>query len=159
MSANGRKELAVRQYAWILLILTCLFLFRVIAQLIQVRHPVPFLPSFEVWQSGAVPYPFLVAAQLVIVVLCLRIVGRIFRGAVVPDRKKGKMLWSLGWAYFVIMSMRLVLGLTVASDHFWFGATLPTVFHLVLATFLLVYGRFHRSATVAAEPFQQEARA
>lgn len=140
------------------MLLTCLFLFRVIAQLIQVRHPVPFLPSFEVWQSGAVPYPLLVAAQLVLLGLCLRIVGRMFRGAVVPVPKTGKVLWYLGGVYFVTMSIRLILGLTVAPDHFWFGATLPTVFHLVLATFLLIYGRFHLSATVAPKPFQQEAK-
>lgn len=159
MCAFGSKGLAVRQYAWILLVLTGLFLFRVVAQLIQIRYPVPFLPSFDVWQSGAVPYPLLVGSQVVIIVLCLRIVWRIFRGAVIPIRKKGSILWYLGVAYFVIMSVRLVIGLTVAADHFWFGATLPTVFHLVLATFLLIYGRFHLSAPATPEPLSQEANA
>ncbi|MDR4494846.1 MAG: hypothetical protein AB7P17_11605 [Nitrospirales bacterium] len=143
MSGIDQKVVAVRQYAWILLILTCFFMFRVMAQLIQVWHPVAFLPSFDIWQSGALPYPLLVATQIVILVVCLRIVWRMFRGVVVPIHKKGKKLWSLGGVYFVTMSIRLVLGFTVAPDHFWLGATLPTVFHLVLAAFLLIYGRFH----------------
>jgi hypothetical protein len=39
--------------------------------------------------------------------------------------------------------MRLLIGLTVAPDHYWFSARLPTLFHLVLACFILIYGRFH----------------
>ncbi|MGD9852373.1 MAG: hypothetical protein AB7T38_14010 [Nitrospirales bacterium] len=159
MSGIGQKEFTVRQYASILLILTCLFVFRVMAQLIQARHPVPFLPSFDAWQSGALPYPFLVATQVMILVVCLRIVGKMFREVVVPVQKKGKILWYLGGIYFVAMSIRLALGLTVTSEHFWFGATLPTLFHLVLATFLLVYGRFHLLASVTTKPFQQKVEA
>lgn len=159
MFGIGQRVGAVRQYAWILLILSSLFVFRVMAQLTQAWHPVPFLPSFEVWQSGALPYPLLLSAQMVILVFCIRIVWRMFRKAVVPVQKKGKMLWYLGGMYFVTMSLRLVLGLTMAQDHFWFGATLPTIFHLVLATFLLVYGRFHFLATEAMQPIHDEAKA
>lgn len=38
------------------------------------------------------------------------------------------------------MAIRLVVGLTIAPAHVWFGATVPTLFHLVLAAFVLACG-------------------
>ena len=60
-----------------------------------------------------------------------------------PSPRKGKILWVLGLIYLVTMGIQLVVGLVIAPNHFWFGATLPTVFHLVLAAFVMVYGQFH----------------
>ncbi len=42
-----------------------------------------------------------------------------------------------------VMVVRLVLGLTVMSSHYWFANHLPTVFHLVLASFMGITGAFH----------------
>ena len=56
------------------------------------------------------------------------------------------MLLVIGWFYFGLMGIRLIVGLTIAPDHYWFSARLPTVFHMVLASFILVYGRFHLAA-------------
>ena len=64
-------------------------------------------------------------------------------GTVVALGKKDRLLLVLGWVYFVAMGIRLLSGLTVAPNHFWFGAIVPTLFHLVLACFLLVSGSFH----------------
>lgn len=130
-------------YGLVLFVLTGLFCFRVLAQLVQIWHPLSFLPSFEAWHSGALPYWLLVCAQGFIVILCLHVSWRMFQGTVTLSAKKGKVLLLLGSIYFGIMLGRLIIGITVASEHFWFGAILPTVFHLVLATFLLVYGYFH----------------
>jgi hypothetical protein len=157
MSENWLRESEVRRFAWILLVLTGLFVFRVVAQLIQVWHPVAFLPSFETWQSGAFPYPLLLGFQVTIVGLCLRVVWRMFRGAMLLVQKKGKILLYLGGLYIGVMGIRLVVGLTVAPDHFWFGARLPTLFHFVLAAFLLAYGRFHVSVANPSNPVHQEA--
>ncbi len=143
MPGTGVSGKNVRGYAWLLLVLMSLFVIRVIAQLHQAWHPVAFLPSFEVWQSGALPYPLLLASQIIIAGCGLRVVRRMFKGAVVPVRKQGKILLVLGGLYFLVMTIRLVIGLMVAPNHFWFGAKLPTFFHLVLAAFLLVLGRFH----------------
>ena len=41
------------------------------------------------------------------------------------------------------MLIRLLLGLTIMRDSRWFTSYLPTAFHLVLASWLLVYGHFH----------------
>ena len=133
----------VSRYVLILSSLTVLFGFRVVAQLVQTWHPVEFLPSFNAWHSGALPYGWLVGVQGVIMVVSLRIVWCLKKGTITPSRTKGKILFLLGSVYFITMGVRLTVGLTVASDHYWFGATLPAVFHLVLASFVMLYGRFH----------------
>ncbi len=125
--------------------LLLLFCFRVLAQLLQAWRPVPFLPPFDAWASGAVPYRLLVVAQVVIIGACVRVIVRLFKGVVRPSANTGRLLLVLGGLYFGAMCGRLVIGLTVAPDHVWFGATLPTLFHLVLASFLLVYGQYHRT--------------
>ncbi len=133
----------IHQYVLILLILSGLFAFRVIAQLIQFVYPVSFLPSYAAWHSGALPYAVLLMTQGLILSVCLRIVWGVFKGTIVASRQKGKILLGVGIIYLVSMGVRLMIGLTIASDHFWFGAMLPTFFHMVLASFLIVYGRFH----------------
>lgn len=71
-----------------------------------------------------------------------------YGGQTVPSAKTGRALLVIGAIYFGLMCVRLIIGLTVAPDHFWFRARLPTLFHLVLACFMLVYGRFHATASL-----------
>jgi hypothetical protein len=126
-----------------MLVLLLLFLFRVFAQLIQSIHPISILPPFEAWQSGALPYSILAMSQLLIMVICARIVWRFFAGTVMPSIGKGRVVLALGLLYFGVMLFRLVMGFTLAQNHVWFSAKLPTMFHLVLAAFLILYGHFH----------------
>ncbi len=137
------KSSNIRPYVLGLLILFGLFTFRVIAQFIQFVYPVDFLPAYEAWHSGALPYGILLMTQGVILAVCLRIVWSAYKGTLVSSRQKGKILIGLGIIYLVSMSARLMVGLTIGSDHYWFGAMLPTIFHIVLASFMIVYGRFH----------------
>ncbi len=141
--SQREKSSNIRPYVLVLLILFGLFAFRVIAQLLQFIYPVSFLPSYEAWHSGALPYAVLLMTQGIILAMCLRIAWGVFKGTIVASRQKGKILLGVGFIYFVSMGARLMIGLTIASDHYWFGAVLPTFFHMVLASFLIVYGRFH----------------
>ncbi len=150
MRAGSDCQMTSRQYAFVLLMLTGLFGFRVVAQLVQAWHPMDFLPPYTVWHSGALPYGLLVGIQGVILFFCLRIVWGINTGTIAPSRRKGKILVMLGIIYLLGMCTRLIVGLTIAPDHYWFGATLPTVFHLVLASFVMFYGRFHYMASQAS---------
>ena len=155
MGTAMESQTISRQYAWVLLILTGLFAFRVIAQLIQFVYPIDFLLPYAVWHSGALPYGLLVGIQGVILAACLRIVWGVFKGTLAPSRQKGKILFALGIIYLLGMCIRLIVGLTIVPDHYWFGATLPTVFHLVLASFLILYGRFHY---IASQPSSSKHR-
>ncbi len=159
MSADQFTRSLARRNALALLILTVIFAFRVVTQLIQAWHPIRFLPPFEVWHSGALPYSWLVGTQVVIMAMCLLIVWKLFNNTVIPSLRKGRLLLVFGSIYFGGMCIRLFLGTTVASEHEWFGATLPTVFHLVLGSFVILYGRFHSLASQAFLEKQRDASA
>lgn len=132
-----------RDYARWLWLLLALFIVRVIAQPIALLTSAPFLPPFESWHSGVLPYPALVAAQLLIIAWLARTAWRFTKGIVTPNHRLGVWMLAFGGIYFTTMLVRLVLGLTILSTNRWFSSILPTMFHLVLASYLLLYGHFH----------------
>lgn len=138
-----QKESDIQFYAVIMTCLLLTFCFRVGAQLLQAFYPVVFLPAFEEWHSGALPYPALVASQALIIILFSTVVWRFRKGTVKVNGTWGKAMLAIGALYFSFMLLRLIAGLTFASGHSWFDATIPTIFHLVLASFILVYGHYH----------------
>ena len=129
-------------WLWSLLGLFCA---RVLAQIVQFGFDVPFLPPFDAWQSGVLPYPLLVAAQVLIAVFMAWIAAGVLSGRVVPSRARAVYWLAPGCLYLAVMIVRLALGLTLLDGHGWFDRPLPTGFHIVLASFLLVVGAYHRS--------------
>ncbi|HKR08916.1 MAG TPA: hypothetical protein VJS39_07000 [Gemmatimonadaceae bacterium] len=120
-----------------------LFVVRVLAQPLSLIIDTPLSPRFESWQSGLLPYPALVAAQLLIIVWFARTAWRFGKGDVVAHYRRGVFFLALGSLYFLFMLVRLLLGLSIMRDSRFFTSYLPTAFHLVLASWLLVYGHFH----------------
>ena len=140
MTTNSIRS---RNYARALTLLLGLFVFRVTAQLLSLNFDVAPLPSFDAWHSALLPYPLLVAAQFAIIALCSWLCIRMYRDAIIPRRKLGKILLVIGRVYFAAMLLRLTLGVTVLATHSWFSHHLPTLFHFVLASFVLLLGHFH----------------
>ena len=138
MSAKPSQRYA--PWLWLLL---GLFTIRVVAQPIALRVDTPLLPRFESWHSGLLPYPLLVLTQVVILLWLARTAWTFTTGAVAPRSRLGVLMMAIGGVYFAAMVMRLLLGATVLAEERWFASPLPTVFHLVLATYLLLYGHFH----------------
>jgi hypothetical protein len=134
-------------YVVTLSILLALFCFRVLAQLLQLYIEVPFLPPFEAWQSGAVPYKGLLVSQILIIVFYGWILQRFAAGRMRPSRKQGWVFFIIGLIYFLVMAVRLFVGLTGLSGHYWFRSYLPTLFHFVISGYLIVVGYFHLQAT------------
>ena len=134
---------APRIHCVLLALLIAAFLFRVCAQAIQARQPVAWLPPFESWHSATLPYSLLLGSQLAILAAQLWVLVAMLRGRHCPRKWLGVTLLVLGAAYFTFMLFRLVGGLTFLRHLPWFQAVLPTVFHLVLAAFLLVLADFH----------------
>jgi len=159
MPANVYIQNLARRYSLALLLLMALFAFRVIAQLVQLWYPVELIPAFGLWHGGTIPYGWLLGIQVLILTMCLRIIGQLFTRRVIPSSRKGQLLLVLGCVYFGGMCVRLMVGLTIAPNHDWFGATLPTVFHLVLAAFVVLYGRFHSLASQELVEIQKGASA
>lgn len=132
-----------RRYAPYLAALLALFAFRVVAQPLQFVLGLPFLPAYDAWHSGRLPYGLLVVFQVLILVLMLRITLSFRRSTVRPRRRSGWIILGFGAVYFAVMSARLALGLTWLADHDWFGKPVPAFFHLVLAAFVITVGLFH----------------
>lgn len=143
MNESPLSQGAVRKHSFLLIFLTALFCFRVGAQLLQRYSEVSFLPPFDDWESGVLPYWLLLTSQLIIIFLCVRITYQINAGTALPDPKMGKICLIFGIIYSGIMVFRLIAGATFAADHPWLAAKLPTLFHLVLASILLVVGHYN----------------
>jgi hypothetical protein len=137
------RSIPSRRYAAGLWLLLALFAFRVVAQPLALIVYSPLLPPFEAWHSAALPYGVLLASQIAILAALAWTAWHFTNGDVEPRRGVGIVALTLGGVYFAAMAARLVLGLTALSHVRWFASPIPTVFHLVLAAFLLVYGRFH----------------
>jgi hypothetical protein len=131
-----------RHGPWLWLLLAA-FLLRVAAQPLALVAGGPWLPPFEAWQSGALPYPVLLASQVLLAVWMGYAAAGVTTGRTRPDRAVGRRVAMAAAVYAAVMVPRLALGLTVARGHWWLDAPLPTVFHLVLMTFLAVYGHYH----------------
>jgi hypothetical protein len=127
---------------WLRLLLAA-FLLRVAAQPLARLSGWRWLPPFEAWQSGALPSPVLLASQLVLAALMTYAATGVSSGRTKPRPALGRWVAAAAGLYATVMVPRLVLGLTLYRGHWWLDAPLPTVFHLVLMTFLAVYGHYH----------------
>jgi hypothetical protein len=136
-----RSASVIRRYAFALWGLTLLFALRIVAQPLSQR--VPALPGFDAWHGGVLPYPALLLSQLAIAAMMVIVNLRLARGALVPRPHLGRWLGVLGTLYFSGMLLRLLLGQTLYPGSSWLDRPLPTLFHLVLAAWLLLLARYH----------------
>jgi hypothetical protein len=135
----------------ILWVLSVLFLARIVGQLVQYLNPVAWLPRIELWQGSSLPYGVLLAGQLIILAAMVYISGGHTSGRIQQNPRKGKWLLFFGLVYFVGMAGRLVIGLLGFSMHPWFHTYIPAIFHLVLATFVLLLAGFHLNWSVGRD--------
>lgn len=147
MIQPGKKELATaKRLAPILWVLLLLFILRVIGQIVVVLNLVDFLPPMEEWQSGLLPYRYLLISQIIIIIFYGKICLDFSRGDgffVVPFKKLGKGVFFFGTLYFSSMVIRYILQMILYPETRWFGQTIPIFLHLVLATFLILVGKYH----------------
>lgn len=120
-----------------------LFAFRVVAQLAALLFKPSFLPTFESWHGGVLPYPLLFSTQVLIFIWLAWTAWQFSLGKVYPRRQLGMAIIILASLYFLVMLLRLLLGLTILSEQRWFASYLPAFFHLVLACYLFLFGHFH----------------
>ncbi len=118
--------------------LAAAFAFRVTAQFIQWTVDVPWLPAFDSWQSGAVPYGALLAAQVIILGAQGAVVAGMRDGRCRPAPRQAIWVLAFGVTYFGVMAFRLAASVTFAEGG-WLDEPLPSVFHLVLAVFVILW--------------------
>jgi hypothetical protein len=136
-------------YSVFLWLFTVLLFFRVIGQIVVVLWAPRWLPPMHQWQSGLLPYPVLLAGQIVVLTLMVWICLDFTRGAgvfLLPRRSEvGRFVTWFSYLYFAGMIVRYVVRMIERPDQRWFGGTIPIIFHCVVAAFLWTFGRYHVS--------------
>lgn len=126
--------------------LLLLFIGRVIAQLAQLLRPTDLLPAFSEWQSGALPYSVLFSGQIIVIGVSVWVIAGLWNGSLRRRPRLGLACLVFGAIYFAFMLFRLIAGIAFLAGEPFFGAILPAIFHLILATMLIVTGRQLRRA-------------
>jgi hypothetical protein len=145
-SAPQAETTRMRQYALILSSLMFLFFLRVIGQVLVAAFDVRFLPPMGEWQSGLLPYPALLASQVLILAIQAAMCADFWRGAgffVKPKPTAGRVIRAFSYVYFSSMVVRYVVTMAMHPERRWFGGTIPIIFHMVLAAYLFIFSRFH----------------
>jgi len=122
------------------MVLSVAFMLRVVGQAVQLWVPQSWLPPFSEWQGSAIPYPFLLAAQVVILGVVAFVLTRMAQGRRMLGRRACFVVIGAGAVYFAVMAARLLLGIFWLTDSQWFTAWISTSFHLVLASVVLIWG-------------------
>jgi len=132
-----------------------LFCLRVAGQALVAAGVAGFLPPMQAWYSGLIPYPLLLQVQLVLIWLLGKICKNFVQGSgwlVEPDRRLGKGLLIFGIIYGLVMSARYAICMVLMPEQRWLGGTIPVFFHLVLASFVCLLGRYHCSEDSGDQP-------
>ncbi len=118
--------------------LLALFALRVLGQLLVFAGLAAFLPPMDEWQSGLLPYPVLLASQILLLGLLAAVCMQFSRNEgyfVQHHAWLATPLWIAGWTYAIGMVIRYAL---LRRD------AIPAVLHIVLAGFVLVVASYHR---------------
>ena len=97
------------------------------------------------WLSGAVSYPVLLTCQLVILLVLAKACLDLNSGSVffiVSRRFPGNWLPGVGSVYLAVMVVRYVIRMALYPHERWIGGAIPILFHLILASCILVYGLY-----------------
>ena len=123
-----------------------LFLLRVVGQLyVRLRRPA-WLPPTEDW--NLTPYRLLLPVQLAILGLMVWLDASLASSSgppADPTPGLGEAVLVLSYVYAGTMAVRYVVRMTRRPEQRWFGGAIPIVFHLVLASYLYVFGSYHAS--------------
>lgn len=124
-----------------------LFVLRVAGQVLVVTVAPRWLPPMGQWQSGLLPYPVLLGAQLLIIAGLAWVAGQYAHrdgwAAAEQHPRAGVVLVALAATYLAGMAYRYVRRMRRHPDQRWFGGTIPIILHCVLASYLLAAGLFH----------------
>jgi hypothetical protein len=131
----------------IVVLWTCtgLFLLRVLGQLEVVLIAPMWLPTMEQWYSGLLPYPLLLPAQILILMLMTGLTVNEMRRPGDAPRREWLRVFSL--IYFAAMVVRLIVQFLRGAEDVIAAGGIPVAFHWVLALFLLVFSRTTRPAS------------
>lgn len=136
-----------RLHGQLLWFLTFLFFLRVLGQALVTFLHVSFLPPMKEWFSGLLPYPGLLASQILILLLQCKINSdfTVGQGYFVERKERGgRFLRWFSYVYAGSMAIRYVITMSLYPERRWLGTgTIPIFFHFVLAAYLFTFAHFH----------------
>jgi hypothetical protein len=115
------------------------FVARVLGQFEVLLHAPPWLPRFEAWSSGLIPYSILLPVQVLLVAWMAVIASHHARrdGSFrVRDPRNGTLLRALAAIYAVSMLLRLLVTLAYPPHTLLDRGLIPIVAHWSLAVFM-----------------------
>jgi hypothetical protein len=125
--------------SYLLWTLQGLFLLRVLGQVYVGLYAPTWLPPWSEWYSGLLPYPLLLPAQLLLLVLLTKVSHDNSHGTgrfhVESDRVRRRLRWIAG-LYAGSMALRYVLTMALAPEMRGLHGTIPVAFHFVLAGYV-----------------------
>ena len=98
------------------------------------------------WQSGLVPYAFLLSTQAVVLFLMFWIASDFWVGSgvwVQPWPRLGRIVLVWSYLYAGAMVARYAIRMARKPDQRWLGGTIPIIFHCVLAAFQWTFAQYH----------------
>ena len=123
---------------------TVLFALRIAGQLLTSLMDIGFLPPFERWYSGLVPYAFLLPIQIALLGLMIAVTRDFARGCgyfTTLSPQTGRYLRYSSYLYGFVMAARYIGTMALNPELRWFTGTTPIWFHFVLAAFLFTHGQ------------------
>ena len=132
-------------YSSFLILFTVLLFGRVLGQLLVYLCAPRWLPPMHEWQSGLLPYPILLASQIVVLTFMTLICRDFVRGDgfyVEAHPRGGVFSVWFATAYFAGMVFRYVYTMVRRPERRWLGGTIPIMFHSVVAAFLWTWGMY-----------------
>ncbi len=133
-------------YLLLLAAFTLLFILRVCGQILVAVVDIDFLPPFEQWYSGLLPYSVLLPIQILIIGAMLKIVLDFAKKSgffITPKPRAAVFIKWFSYVYFLSMGARYVMTMTLYPELRWFTGTIPIWFHMVLAAFLYTFSHYH----------------
>lgn len=131
---------------FLLWLLTILFMFRVVGQILVGIYQPDWLPSWHYWHSGLLPYPVLLTSQILLLMFMANInqnewqLCKSAQKAISFHHSQTKhRLLFFSSLYVLATSVRALLTVTLLPNLEWLKAAIPIAFHLVLAAWLAVF--------------------
>jgi uncharacterized protein len=140
-----------RRLVWLLWLLLFAFCCRVLGQALVAFLDVAWLPPMEEWYSGLMAYPLLLPTQLLIIAMYTKVCWDFTSGDGYFVQAKplfGQGVLWFGYIYLAAMVLRYIIRMSLYPEARWFGGTIPIAFHLVLASFIIAFGRYHRDRLI-----------
>lgn len=116
-----------------------LFALRVLGQIYVGLYQPPWLPGWDEWYSGLMPYPWLLPTQLVMLMAMTTLSYDYARGSgrlLIESARIGRTVRGFSYLYAAAMLLRYCLTMWFVPEMRWLHGTIPIVFHLVLAAYL-----------------------